>query len=53
VGVSGVGAGSFSSSAPMMTLISSGYSNGTASLVQPLPLFTLDAFGTSYTNRII
>lgn len=53
VGINGGAPGSFAAALPIITLASSGYSDGSGTLAKALPMLVLDAFGTSYTNRII
>jgi hypothetical protein len=52
-GYSGSSPGVVTADLPLVTLSAAGYSDGNSTLAKPLPMFTLDAFGTSYTNRII
>lgn len=52
-GINGGAAAVLNENLPLVTLSSSGYSDGNGTLSKSLPLLVLDAFGTSYINRII
>lgn len=52
-GINGGAAAVLNTNLPLVTLSSSGYSDENGTLTNPLPLLTLDAFGTAYANRII
>jgi hypothetical protein len=52
-GITGGTPGILEAALPLIEISASGYASGNGALTKSLPILSLDAFGTSYINRII